>query len=336
MGLFWSMEIISRGQVANSEARPPLAPVVMRFEIEIEGKTVASADLSRLLVAEGVRVTGVFDDGLAARLYEPEKGGPHPGLIVLGGSEGGISSAESNAALLASHGYAALAVAYFNLEGLPKNLVEVPLDYLEKAIQWMGKRNTVDRAKLGVLGGSKGGELALLVASHFPQLKAVVAYVPSSVVWAGIGGQGSSWTFRGKPLPYVPYGSVPSGGSDKPFTIGQLYISGLNNKEAVEKAAIPVERINGPVLLISGKDDQLWPSPAMADMAMARLKKHKHKYRYEHLSYESAGHAIGSRYWPTTRSMGGGRLTLGGTPAANAKAQADSWPRVLRFLKSAL
>jgi dienelactone hydrolase len=45
----------------------------------------------------------------------------------LGCSEGGIRSAEAYAALLASHGYAALAVAYFGMDGLPQRLVGVPM-----------------------------------------------------------------------------------------------------------------------------------------------------------------------------------------------------------------
>ncbi|MGH9939034.1 MAG: acyl-CoA thioester hydrolase/BAAT C-terminal domain-containing protein [Blastocatellia bacterium] len=333
MGLFWSMKMVSKPQAPGAAAHALLTPVVMKFELESEGKIVATANLTRLFMAPGVRFTDVTDDGLVARLYEPEKGGPHPGLIVLGGSEGGIASAEGQAAILASRGYAALAVAYFGMEGLPKNLVEVPLDYMKKAVDWMGKRNTVARGRLGAIGGSKGGELALLMAARFPELKAVVAYVPSNVVWAGIGGNGSSWSYQGKPLPYAPYGKIAAG---QPFTVGRLYVAGLENKEAVAEASIPVERINGPVLLISGKDDQLWPSAVMAEMIMARLKERKHKHKFESLSYEGAGHAIGYRHWPTTHTIGIGSMALGGAPAANAKAQADSWPKVLRFLKVAL
>jgi hypothetical protein len=90
------------------------------------------------------------------------------------------------------------------------------------------------------------------------------------------------------------------------------------------------------VLVISGKDDQLWPSSIMADMVVARLKENRHPYKYEHLAYESAGHAIRNAYGPTTRSMGSAQMNLGGQPAANARAQADSWPKALAFLKDGL
>ena len=337
MGLFWSMK--TAGERGQNRSAPPslLAPVVMSFDLEIEGRQVASASLTRLFVGPGVKSLDVRDNGLVAKLYEPEKGGPHPGILVLGGSEGGIQSAESGAALLASRGYAALAVAYFGMEGLPQRLVEVPIDYLKKAIDWMRAKDTIASGRLAVLGGSKGGELALLLGARFPELKAVVAYVPSNVAWQGIGGAGSSWSEAGKPLDYVPYKSMPpTRNASNQMVLASFYLASLDNKEAVEKAVIPVEKINGPVLLISGKDDQLWPSSVMADMIIARLKERKHKYSYEHLSYESAGHAIGRIYRPTTSSMGTGTLAMGGTAEANARAQADSWPKVLRFLNDSL
>jgi dienelactone hydrolase len=337
MGLFWSMNIQPGQPESHSPAQTFLAPVTMKFDLEVEGKPVNSATLTRLYVAPGVKSLEVRDDGLVARLYEPEKGGPHPGILVLGGSEGGIRSAEANAALLASRGYAALAVAYFGMEGLPQRLVGVPLDYLKKAIDWMSARETIDRRRLAVFGGSKGGELALLLASRFPALKTVVAYVPSHVVWQGIGGAGSSWTYQGQPVPYVPYKGMPSTrGANQPLSLMPFYLGSLDNKESVSKATIPVEKINGPVLVISGKDDQLWPSSIMADMVVARLKEHRHPFKFEHLAYESAGHSIRTIYGPTTRSMGNAQMSLGGQPAANARAQADSWPRALAFLKDGL
>jgi dienelactone hydrolase len=102
------------------------------------------------------------------------------------GSEGGFRWAGTVAPLLACHGYAALALAYFDyqgMEGLPTSLMEIPLEYFERAIAWMGKQPQVNRDKLAVVGISKGGELALLLGSTFPEIKSVVAYVPSGVVW---------------------------------------------------------------------------------------------------------------------------------------------------------
>jgi hypothetical protein len=166
-------------------------------------------------------------------------------------------------------------------------------------------------------------------------LRAVVAYAPSSVAWPGIISAGPSWTYRGKPIPFVPYSGLPRS-QDGGKTIVLLNVYSLKNKDALEKAAIPVERINGPVMLVSGKDDHMWPSSVMGDMVIARLKEKNHPYKDEHHSYEGAGHGIGVPYRSTKGSMSGGGYSMGGTPQANAKADADSWPKVLRFLKEVL
>jgi dienelactone hydrolase len=336
MGLIWSLDLTSE-KVAAPATSSPASSAIVRFELEAGHAVVATSHLKQLSVAASVKTQEVREQGLVAKLYRPETGGPHPGILILGGSEGGIGSAEAHAALLASHGYAALAVAYFGMEDLPPRLVGVPLDYLRKAIDWMTAQAGIDRRRLGVLGWSKGGELALLLASRFPELKAVVAYVPSHVVWQGIGGAGASWSYRGEPLDFVPYKSMPSSrNTTGPLSYMPYYLASLENAEAVTKAAIPVEKIQGPIMLISGKDDQLWPSSIMAERVIARLREYKHGHRSEHLSYEQAGHNIEPTYGPKTRSMSAGRTVLGGTPAGNARAQSDSWPKVLEFLNDSL
>ena len=57
----------------------------------------------------------------------------------------------------------------------------------------------------------------------------------------------------------------------------------------MERATIPVEKIQGPVLLVSGSDDQVWPSSALADIAMRRLEAHDFAFPFKHLRYEGAG-----------------------------------------------
>jgi dienelactone hydrolase len=222
---------------------------------------------------------------------------------------------------------------------LPQRLVEIPLEYFKKALDWLAAQSTVDRRQLAVLGASKGAELALLLASRFPEIKAVIAYVPSHVVWQGIG-FGSTWTWQGQPLPFVPY-KPGAGGYDpknptRPINLRGLYLGSLEDREAERAAAIPVERINGPVMLISGEDDQVWPSRLMADRVIARLKEHGHKHAAGHLTYASAGHGIMSYYWPTARPKTSSVYSTGGTAKADAFAQADSWPRVLQLLRESL
>ncbi|MCA1592734.1 MAG: hypothetical protein LC754_08815 [Acidobacteria bacterium] len=85
-------------------------------------------------------------------------------------------------------------------------------------------------------------------------------------------------------------------------------------------------------MLLSGKRDVSWPSYRMSEMVIGRLRKFRHKYPYQHLWYEDAGHTFEDGYLPSAQFS----KTLGGTPGGNARAQADSWPKVLRFLKENL
>lgn len=282
---------------------------------------------------------------IVGTLFVPTTAGPHPAVVVLPGSEGGVP--EGQAALLASHGFAALALAYFGVEGLPAQLVEIPLEYARGALDWLAAQPEVDGGRIAVMGGSKGAELALLLAATYPDaVRAVVAFKPSSVVWMGLPanpadnfrGPKSSWTLEGRPLPFV------SGAFTldliKPMlrqraALVSSYVGGLKDAEAVAAAAIPAERIRGPVLLVSGAQDQLWPSTQMAAEVIKRLDEHSFPYRHEHLAYGDAGHGLSLPYLPTT-TINSGTILLGGTPQGTASANADAWPKAVTFLEEAL
>src|SRR5688572_18837771 len=49
-----------------------------------------------------------------------------------------------------------------------------------------GRREPGVYEQIGIAGVSKGGELALLLASEDPRIRAVLAFVPSSVVWQSL------------------------------------------------------------------------------------------------------------------------------------------------------
>ncbi len=266
-------------------------------------------------------VRPVEAEGLVAKLYLPAGEGPHPGVLVLGGSGGGIGWQEDTAAVLAEHGFAALALAYFGMEGLPAGLELIPLEYFEKALAALVADPAVDAGRLGVVGVSKGGEAALLLASRLPRLRAVVAFVPSSHVFQSIADgwpRTSSWSHGGEPLPFVPYARVEFS------NLAELYAASLE-EEAAAAAAIPVEQIQGPILLLSGEADTLWPSAAMSAAVVERLERHGFAHEVVHVAYPGAGHGISS-------IRDGVADRLGGTEEGNREAQLDARERMLAFL----
>ncbi len=183
-------------------------------------------------------------------------------------------------------------------------------------------------------------------------MKAVVAYVPSGHLWAGIGTPDdngkAAWTYRGKPLPFVPQSeahkvkaqSTPSSLSD-PIPLAPAFLDGMAAVDDLTPMTIPVEQTNGAILLISGDDDQMWPSTPFSELVMERLRQQHFSHAYEHLHYPDAGHLVLSPYLPTTVRASGHPIrhaffAYGGTPQGGAFANANSWQKMLRFLDSHL
>ena len=292
---------------------------------------------SDVAVALALAPIHVQENGLVADFYRPPHApGRLPAIVLLGGSEGGLNPGMAAfAQLLAARGYAVLQLAYFGAPGLPDKLELVPLEYFGKAIDWLQARPDVDPNRIGLEGGSIGGEVALVVAAHDPRIKAVVAALPSSVVWPGIDPQNpnapSTFTLAGKPLPDLPYGWT---GSFK--GVFALYADGLKALDQHPDAIIPVERINGPVMLVCGKSDGLWPSCPMSEQVAARLKATGFAHPVQLHEYDDAGHFSFGPPVPETNPFYAKLGGLGGSPAGNDAARKDDWPRSLAFLDDAL
>jgi dienelactone hydrolase len=347
MGLHWSMRLnpATRELMLSGRTTPTpwdvREPVTVAITAETNSEVADSVALIRGVMAPGLIRTPIRDDGLVGTLFQHE-GGARASVMVLGGSDGGLNEAQP--ALLASHGYDVLALAYFGLEGLPSGLCEVPLEYFEKAIALMQRRNPRNADRIGVMGASRGGELALLLGATFPQIRAVVGYVPSGVMWGGLTrDQGappsSAWTWRGKPLPFVPQrpaAEPQTGPPDAAISFTPSFLASLKDREAVEAATIPVERTSGPVLMISGDDDRLWPSATLSELACERFAGRNFRHSYRHLRNPGAGHYFRFPYMPTTvremlHPVVPMRIAFGGNPRDDAAAARRSWDATLEF-----
>jgi dienelactone hydrolase len=335
MGLVWSLQrdpAVERRE-ATRAASP--APVQAELTAEIDGTVGARVIVRRHALAADVRVTEVRDRGLVGVFYEPPGQGRHPAMLVFGGSEGGLVDAWSYPGGLSSRGYAVLALAYFGVEGLPPKHSMIPLEYFKTALDWLSEHPAVDARRIGIFGSSRGGELALLLGATYPQIATVVAHVPSHVVWAGCCDSlaDPAWTLGGKPIQRVvtvptPEAVARHANGQAPQSVHQ-FLALLDDASAVARGIIPVERINAPVLLISGRDDRMWPSTYMADQVVARFRQHGFRHPVTHLAYDDAGHALGRPHFYTVNR-------LGGTTEGNGRARAEHWESMLRFLETNL
>lgn len=256
----------------------------------------------------------VSDNGLVGTLVVPKSNRAYPGILRLGGGEGGIQVGDAET--IASEGYAVLALAYFGMDGLPSDLQEVPLEYFGNAIKWMKHSIYIDPTKLAVIGVSRGSTLALLLPTIYKDFEAIVAIAPSHVVWQSHYlnwdhyAVRSSLSYRGKALPFVPYdfsnkAASAACNSETAACVG-MYEQSLKQRQRVRAALIPVERIRAPVLLLSGRADSMWPSSKMGDLVIQRLAKAKHPYEYRHIAYDMAGHCSINRCYDSVPSAGDG------------------------------
>ena len=151
--------------------------------------------------------------GLMALLCDPGDGHRHPGVMVLGGSEGGVGM-PGTAVLLASHGFTTLSLIYFGAKGHSATLQNIPVDTLGKALEWMRARPETDPHFVAAFGVSRGAESALQFAATYPDVSVVIARSPSHVRWEGATARqlpgGPIWTWQGKPLTFVPI-RIPCG-----------------------------------------------------------------------------------------------------------------------------
>lgn len=349
MGLFWSMKPDTEPATADHaffSVKDFFKTIDTNVEVVEAGNVIGSVTIQRRYADPNVRCSALRDAGLHGLLCFPGDGRPHPGVLVIGGSEGGIGLPDVTT-LLASHGFTALSLAYFGEAGLPATLQNIPIEYFKQAADWMITRPEVSSRQISLFGVSRGTEAALQLASMSPAIDAVVVRSPSFARWEGISSQGlpggPAWTLSGKPLPYIP-NRVPAWfwaqyqedrRLSKPIRQTPLFLYDLSIFGATDSVEIPVEKIRGPILLLSGKDDQIWPGDLMANKLMSRLKNHRHPYRDMHLSYDNVGHSIPCEYLPTSGDFGALKVVLGGTAEGVAKAQRDSWPRILSFLSHA-
>jgi hypothetical protein len=146
-GLFWSLRPAAGVEPAGTFVKS-LEPQKITVSVEVEGERILAQEVERLYQLPGVKRVEVREAGVTGTLFIPTGEGRRPAIIVLGGSDGGTY--EPAAAIYASYGYVTLALAYFGMEGLPDSLVNIPLETVERAINWLEAHPRVNQDAIGV------------------------------------------------------------------------------------------------------------------------------------------------------------------------------------------
>lgn len=357
-GPFWSLlpatpeEVLALTpqQVDPLASRTPRLSFTGSTNVEIialSGEEAVSKDQRVGFLSPGINVEEVDEQGLRGKLLTPQADGPHPAVLIVTGSGGGVNL--RSASLLASQGFQVLALAHFNYPGRPAELKEIPLEYFETAINWL--RNEAGTEKIGIVGLSRGGEGALLIASLYSEhIGAVVSGVPSNVVWGGCctseAVKETAWLKDGQAVPASPY---PFEEGKEGFeylanSIGfrDFYMPGMTLSGDAEPATIRVENISAPILLLSAAADMMWPSSIAAERIEKRLNNKNYPYAVESIVYPAAGHHVTSDVFVTVRSsevvhpVTRTTMYLGGLPEANAAGSRDAFWRKVAFFRQHL
>ncbi|ELR57730.1 Acyl-coenzyme A thioesterase 4, partial [Bos mutus] len=334
MGLFWALE--PEKPFWRFLKRDVQTPFVVELEVldghedggawwaAISGVAQSQTRLKRL--SSSSSSSSILFSIVATPTYIPtNRSGPFPGIIDIFGIGGGLL--EYRASLLAGHGFATLALAYYDFDDLPKKFDMIHLEYFEEALCYMLQHSQIKGTRIGLLGISLGADICLSMASFLKNISATVS----------INGSG----FSGHRVIHYKDSNIPPLGHDlrrvKVAFSGLLDIVDVRNDiigGCENPCMIPIEKAQGPILFIVGQDDHNWRSELYAQIASERLQAHG-KEKPQIISYPGTGHYIEPPYFPmcpaSLHKLLDKPVMWGGEPRAHSKAQVDAWKEILTF-----
>ncbi|XP_049429462.1 peroxisomal succinyl-coenzyme A thioesterase-like [Epinephelus fuscoguttatus] len=342
MGLLWSLRPVP-GSKPGLRLRKMNVQTPMEFTISVyqghltEGFTdqvpLASVVVERWYMAPGVRRIPVTEDGLTATLFLPPGPGPFPGLLDLWG--GGGKLVEYRAALLASHGIASLALDYLT----PKSPIEtgkmVGNEYFERAYRVLEQHPQILSSRIAMLGLSLGTSITLKMAVYSKVIKLRCAVcISGSHVQRVDGSLRQNLSYFDKNSAKIRFDK------DNNVILRDMTLPITTNPSL----KVDVGRLQCPLLLVVGEDDQDTPAYEAAMDMREMMERAGNSHLLTVLSYPKAGHLIEPPFTPFIRaspirsfSTGQKLLVLwGGETVAHSRAQEDAWRKTLVFLRKNL
>lgn len=187
---------------------------------------------------------------------------------------------------------------------------DYPLERFGKAIEVLKDRGN---DKIGIVGASTTGMLALVAASFFSEITLTIALTPPDFIMEGFyqgnregarewPSNGSSVTWQGQPLPYLPYAyrhpqywkqvmADSRAGGDK-IASRPMFEESERRHPVREEEKIKVENIRGKLIFVGAQDDVLWDTCKYIRRMIKRLETRSHECEVETLLYEHGTHFV--------------------------------------------
>nr|XP_039274363.1 bile acid-CoA:amino acid N-acyltransferase-like [Styela clava] len=299
-------------------------------------KLLTKHKITRTYAAPGVQEQEVWTGRLRGTLYIPPGNTRFPGVLSISGAHPGAF--KHKAAILASHGFVALAVRYFGTDDLPKYDHGLDLGYFEEAAIFLKNHTSVDaRNGVGIVSNCVGASASLGIASCAPEglFGCVVAISGWYVSY-------NTFTYRDKTWS-VPETFTLNAESlpDGTMVITSSHPDAENETwENIEDDLVPFQqRHRTAYMFVYGGKDTIHETIIQKMGKHAReMLEEQHHPRYELLFYPDAGHLIEHAYAPHQNVVWTYRQLQhnGGNQPDHSKAQEDSWPKILNFLRQSL
>lgn len=118
------------------------------------------------ILFDGFKPERISENGFQGELFAQKEAKNQTAIVLLGGGDWAHYWGDQ----FVKQGHVALSLPFLGIAGNPKLPEAYPLEYFHNAISWLGKQPSVNEQKIIIMGASRNAELALLLASTYPDL----------------------------------------------------------------------------------------------------------------------------------------------------------------------
>ncbi|XP_060933262.1 peroxisomal succinyl-coenzyme A thioesterase-like [Limanda limanda] len=340
MGLLWSLTPVPGSKpglmIRKLNVQTPMEVTISVYQDhQTEGfvdlVSLASVLVERWHMAPGIRRIPITEDGLSATLFLPPGPGPFPGILDLLGSGGMLL--EYRSALFACHGFASLALDYLTNKVSIETGNFVDNKYFESAYNVLQQHPQVLGSRIAMVGLSLGCAITFKMAVYSDVFKPpdFIIYTPGKL------------SFSSSIPPTLR--AMLNTGKTRVNEENQIIFRDLLLPITTDTSfKADVGRLQCPLLLVVGEDDQNWPAYESAMDIKEMMEGAGNSHLLTVLSYPNTGHIIEPPFTPHTRasnfmfaaSRHKSTCLWGGEKVAHSHAQEDAWRKMLLFLRKNL